>query len=122
MNEGVNSDMTDPAPAVVTGYHAHVYFDVNTRDKAWALRESVGKVFAIPVGRFHEKVVGPHPRWSYQLTIPADQFGVIVPWLMLHRDGLTVFVHPETGDDLADHTKHAIWMGEMPELNLDALR
>ena len=30
-------------------------------------------------------------------------FPDIVPWLMLNRRGLTVFVHPETGDNLADH-------------------
>ncbi|MFQ5938851.1 MAG: DOPA 4,5-dioxygenase family protein [Alphaproteobacteria bacterium] len=37
---------------------------------------------------------------------------------MLNRDGLTVFVHPETGDDLADHLDHALWLGEKLELNL----
>ena len=37
---------------------------------------------------------------------------------MLNRDGLTVFVHPGTGDDLADHRDHALWLGEKLELNL----
>jgi DOPA 4,5-dioxygenase len=27
-------------------------------------------------------------------------------------------MHPETGDDLLDHTEHAIWMGAMRPLNL----
>ena len=33
-----------------------------------------------------------------------------------------VFVHPETGDPVPDHTDHALWMGEKLDLNLDKLR
>jgi len=31
---------------------------------------------------------------------------------------LVVFLHPDTGDDLKDHTEHAIWMGSMRTLDL----
>ena len=34
------------------------------------------------------------------------------------RNGLVVFLHPDTGDDLLDHTDHAIWMGAMRPLDL----
>ena len=37
--------------------------------------------------------------------------------LALNRAGLVVFLHPETGDVLADHTEHAIWMGAKLELD-----
>jgi DOPA 4,5-dioxygenase len=40
---------------------------------------------------------------------------------MLNRHGLAVLVHPETGRDLADHTAHAAWLGEMLPLRLDVL-
>jgi DOPA 4,5-dioxygenase len=110
-------------PTSVTGYHAHVYFDAATRERAWRLRETVAGAFpAAQIGRFHEKNVGPHPRWSFQIAFAPDQFDRIVPWLMLNRDGLTVFLHPETGDALTDHAERAIWMGELLPLNLDALR
>lgn len=109
-------------PQPVNAYHAHVYFDAATREKAWALRETVGKLFDAEIGRFHEKPVGPHPRWSFQIAFKSGQFARIVPWLMLNRNGLTVFLHPETGDALTDHAERAIWMGEMLPLNLDALR
>ncbi len=33
-----------------------------------------------------------------------------------------MLVHPETGDDVIDHTDHALWLGEKLELNIDALR
>ena len=37
---------------------------------------------------------------------------------MLNRDGLVVFLHPETGNALLDHRDWATWMGEIRPLNL----
>jgi aromatic ring-cleaving dioxygenase len=75
--------------------------------------------FAVPVGHFHLRPVGPHPRGSVQLTIPPDQFGEFAQWLALNRDGLTIFVHANTGDDVADHTRHVIWFGPSESLRLE---
>ena len=58
----------------------------------------------------------------YQVIFSAGEFAKLVPWLMLNRDGLDVLVHPETGDDVADHTAHAVWLGEKLDLNIDVLR
>jgi DOPA 4,5-dioxygenase len=41
---------------------------------------------------------------------------------MLNRDGLTILLHPETGDDYTDHSAHAIWFGEVLPLRLEVLR
>lgn len=93
------------------------------RATARALRERVGKVFpGAEVGRFHEKNVGPHPRWSCQIGFGLELFGTLVPWLMLNRDDLTIFLHPVTGDDLAEHKDYPIWMGEILDVNLDMFR
>ena len=35
----------------------------------------------MPVGHYHLRPVGPHPRGSVQLTVPADQFGEFAQWL-----------------------------------------
>ena len=78
----------EAAAVVVTGYHAHVYFDAAARDHAWALRNLIEENFDIEMGRFHEKPVGPHPRFSYQVAFTPAQFGQIVPWLARHRGGL----------------------------------
>ena len=102
----------------ITEFHAHVYFDDASLGQARELCEIAGSKFPLRVGRVHERLVGPHPRWSCQLAFPLELFGDVVPWLALHRDGLTVFVHPETGDVVKDHTQHALWMGEMLDLNL----
>ena len=105
----------------IKGYHAHVYFDEATVEQARALRERISEEFDYTVGRFHEKNVGPHPRWSFQIAFEPDALGTIVPWLSLNRKGLTVFVHGRSGDDIYDHTELVMWLGESVELNLDAL-
>ena len=105
----------------ITGYHAHVYFDAASRDEAHKLCEAAGRRFALSVGRMHDKPVGPHPRGSCQLAFAAEQFGEIVPWLIANRNGLTVFAHASTGDDLKDHTDHMIWLGPSETLDLAAL-
>jgi DOPA 4,5-dioxygenase len=46
------------APAI-QDYHAHVYFDADSREPATALREEIETHFDIEMGRWHEKEVGP---------------------------------------------------------------
>lgn len=106
---------------VIEGYHAHVYYDpVATRGKAERLRERIAAQFpGAKLGRWHDALVGPHPQSMYQVAFPAPMLGTFVPWLMLNRDGLTVLLHPETGDDYADHTAHAAWFGAVLPLRLE---
>ncbi|MQA57811.1 DOPA 4,5-dioxygenase family protein [Pseudomonas piscis] len=102
----------------IKGYHAHVYFDASTIEQARALCEQAAQLFDLRMGRVHERQVGPHPDWSCQLAFGPELFGQVVPWLALNRQGLVVFLHPETGDELKDHTDHAIWMGALRPLDL----
>ena len=106
----------------IKDWHAHVYFDPTTRDAAWALRERIETAFDIQMGRFHEKPVGPHPRFSYQVHFQNQQLAPLLAWLALNRGELTVFVHPNTGEDLEDHRDRAIWLGQQVTLHLDALK
>ena len=101
-----------------SSFHAHVYFDGSSFEQADQLCDEAGRRFKLSVGRKHKKPVGPHPCWSCQLTFGAENFGSVVPWLALNRNGLTIFIHANTGDDLKDHTEHTIWMGKMEPLNL----
>ena len=102
----------------ISGYHAHVYFDVATLPQALALCENAVDLFEIEMGRVHQKPVGPHPCWSCQLAFSAKIFSGLVPWLALRRDGLTILVHPQTGDELRDHRDYAMWMGKVEPLDL----
>ncbi|MEO1191416.1 MAG: DOPA 4,5-dioxygenase family protein [Pseudomonadota bacterium] len=99
-------------------FHAHVYFSQETMAQAEALCREAAERFGVTMGRMHTQPVGPHPAWSCQLAFPPEVFGEVIPWLAINRDGLTIFVHPNTGDELADHVRHAIWMGQLLPLNL----
>lgn len=101
----------------ITDFHAHVYYDENTIEQAEALCLQARDLFSLTMGRLHQKPVGPHPMWSCQLAFEASQFAEIIPWLALNRDGLVVFVHPNTGNDYDDHTKHVMWLGDSQTLN-----
>ena len=99
-------------------YHAHVYFNADSFDTAEQLCKSASEEFAIPMGRLHQKPVGPHPVWSCQLSFRGDLFGEITQWLNYHRDGLDILIHPVTEDDLKDHRDYAMWLGNSYELDL----
>jgi aromatic ring-cleaving dioxygenase len=105
----------------IASYHAHVYFDAGDREQARQLCEAAGREFGVTVGRIHDKPIGPHPRGSCQLAFGADKFAAVIPWLILNRNGLTVFAHAETGETLKDHTEHVLWLGPSETLNLSAL-
>jgi aromatic ring-cleaving dioxygenase len=111
-------------PKSITHYHAHVYYDpASTRERAERLRERIAEIFPKALlGRWHDEPVGPHPRSMYQIAFPSALLASFLPWLMLNRNGLTILVHPETGNDLADHTDHAMWLGGILRLRLGVFR
>ena len=117
-----NAVMIKRPKNVYQHYHAHVYFGPGQVEQARALCSSAAELFDVRMGRVHERPVGPHPEWSCQLTFDTDTFDRVIPWLEAHRDGLDVFVHGQTGDDLADHTTHATWLGQEHVLKLDMFR
>ena len=111
-------------PGPITGYHAHVYYDpATTRGRAERLRGRVAAEFPqAKLGRWHDELVGPHTQAMYQIAFPSSLLASFLPWLMLNRDGLTILLHPETGDDCRDHTAHAVWFGAVLPLRLEALK
>jgi aromatic ring-cleaving dioxygenase len=119
----MNTDMTFRDAAAIESWHAHIYFDAASRDAAWAFREQIDAHWGtqLQIGRFHERPVGPHPMWSYQLAFTHAQFADVVGWLTLNHGALDVFLHPNTGDALRDHRDAAVWIGHSHELVLKAL-
>lgn len=105
----------------IENFHAHVYYDADTRKQAEKLCKATGKKFGVKVGRMHDNPVGPHPRGSCQLTVDNDQFADVIPWLIQNRRGLTIFAHAQTGAALKDHTEHVLWLGPSEKLKLSAL-
>ena len=107
----------------VASWHAHVYFDAASRDTAFALCERIVATFdgKMDMGRFHERPVGPHPQWSYQIAFDPQHLAEIATWLTLNHGALDVFMHPNTGHSLRDHRDCAVWIGRSHVLNLAAL-
>lgn len=114
---------------MITSFHAHIYFSPETRTSALALKERLAaaaitggtEVTGITIGRFHEVPVGPHLLPMFTVVVPHQAFTATVSWLMLEHGPHSVLIHPETGDDRADHSIHALWLGERLELDFSKL-
>jgi DOPA 4,5-dioxygenase len=106
----------------IKNFHAHVYYDPETRDVAAHVRDAIAEQFDTELGRWRDEPVGPHPKSMYQVKFSPQEFGKVVPWLMLNHQGLDVLIHPSTDDDVGDHTHRALWLGEKLALNIDFLR
>ena len=119
--------MPQPSERPILSWHAHVYYDPTaTRPRAEQVREGIAQRFRVQLGRWHDAPVGPHSAPMYQVAFDVDLFAALVPWLALHREGLSVLVHPNTLAPRADHLVHAIWLGAplalRPEALPDAIR
>jgi DOPA 4,5-dioxygenase len=106
----------------IWSYHAHVYFkDALERSRAELLRERIGMRFSVQLGRWHDREVGPHTQSMYQVAFAPELFASFVPWLMQNRLGLTILLHPNTGQPRADHMTHAFWFGAVLAVKEESL-
>jgi aromatic ring-cleaving dioxygenase len=106
----------------IYGYHAHVYYDADTLTVAERLRAGLAENFPIELGQFSGAEVGPHPVPQFQIIFTNEQFKDVVPWLMVHRDGLDILVHPLTDDMVDDHSVYALWLGAPIALKLHTMQ
>jgi aromatic ring-cleaving dioxygenase len=116
--------MTDPTtePVKIDGYHAHVYYDTETRQRAERLRQTIAAALGVEVRELSDEPRGPHPVPQFRFTFTAAQFENVVPWLMLNREGLDVLVHPLTDNSYDDHSRYAVWLGAPVALKLNTMR
>ncbi len=112
----MNKDATE-----IKNYHAHVYYDAETRELAAHVRKGLEQ-FEARLGSWHDEPVGPHTKGMYQVEFLPKVFAAIVPWLMLNREGLDVLVHPSTGDGYGDHMIRSLWLGTKLAINEKAFK
>ncbi len=113
--------MTAGGDPAVKGFHAHVYFDPATRETAAGIHDELAGRFSLDC-RWRDVPIGPHTRPNFRVRFSPEEFGRVVPWLMLHRERLSVLVHPDTGDRVGAHTERALWLGDKLALNVEFLR
>ena len=110
------------SPETIREYHAHIYYDDETRSVAAEVRAALSERFDVTMGRWRDEPVGPHPIAMFQVAFVPELFAEFVPWLMLNRKGLTILVHPDTGHPVPDHEDYPLWLGEKLDLDIDILR
>jgi aromatic ring-cleaving dioxygenase len=108
-------------------YHAHIYYEPENRTIAemlhYRLSELTKSGDGSPIhfiGQLRDSKVTPHPIPQFVIHITKENFEAVLPIIAL--SGLRALVHPLTGDDLADHTSSAQWIGEPLELDLTSFR
>ena len=99
-------------PGEIRDYHAHVSYDPDDREKALLLRDEVGSRFQAVLGRMRDEPVGPHPKAMFMVEFGTEGFARLVPWLMVNHQGLSIFIHPNTGNVVEDHRDNALWINE----------
>lgn len=113
------SESPEQSVDLIKGYHAHVYYDAATKPVADRLREAVAARFDVRLGRWHDDPIGPHPPpAAIRLNSPLTSLAI---WCRGWRS-TTRASRCSTGNAIADHSAHVLWLGGSRELNLTALR
>ncbi|HDS1579484.1 DOPA 4,5-dioxygenase family protein [Stenotrophomonas maltophilia] len=101
----------------IKSYHAHIYFDEDSFAKAALLRRWAAERFPVELGNWNLEPRGPHVTPSFYFGFTNDLLPVLVPWLQLNSLGLTILIHPNTGDGRADHLHYALWVNRAQPVN-----
>jgi len=71
---------------------------------------------AVPL--FNVQPRGPHPSGSFETWVPKEYLADALSFFTLHRNGLSIFIHPLTRHEIEDHTGRSSWLGTSWKLDL----
>lgn len=101
----------------VRSYHAHIYFDEDSYAKAAQIRRWAAERFPVELGDWNLEPRGPHVTPSFYFGFTNELLPIVVPWLQLNSLGLTILLHPNTGDPRSDHLYYALWVNRSQPVN-----
>jgi len=111
-------------------YDVHVYYTNQSQQRveAMALRQLMTDTF--PWMNFYnpkDRPIGPHPLPMWEADFGAydnrNRLGEVYALLKKEHGNLSVLIHPHSIDgDYEDHTRHALWFGEVLELRIGGWR
>ncbi|KAF1916091.1 DOPA-like domain-containing protein [Ampelomyces quisqualis] len=99
------------------GFDVHIYFlqsDAEETKFATQLWERIRREFPeLRIYNVWDRPIGPHPVAMFEVNLfTPEQFGAFIPWLVINRGPLSALIHPNTDDEMRDHTQRATWMGQ----------
>lgn len=116
--------MSRPKVIKVERYHSHIYFTLEEYDKAERVRSNMRR-HLVGIADVYDLVdypIGPHTMPMFEIDFPAKSMGKVVEVLLEFREGLSILIHPLSGDHYADHTEYPIWIGKPVELKTALLK
>jgi aromatic ring-cleaving dioxygenase len=106
----------------IKSYHAHIYFDEDSYEKAALIRKWSAERFSIELGDWNDEPRGPHVTPSFYFGFENALLPVVVPWLQLNSLGLTMLLHPNTDDPRADHLYYTLRVNRAQPVNAYAMK
>jgi DOPA 4,5-dioxygenase len=101
-------------------FHAHVYYPLEEKSKAEAVHAAIALQLQ---GKFsklsdlNDRPVGPHPLPTFEVHFVDADLKPFRSLLEEYRQGLSVLIHIDTGDDHLDHRENIEWLGDPVKLD-----
>ncbi|MCI5059461.1 MAG: DOPA 4,5-dioxygenase family protein [Alphaproteobacteria bacterium] len=96
-------------------HHIHIYHEPETDSKETA-QQVADKLSALFKGYVIKtssgEASGPHLKPNFLVHVQPEILGEVVSWLQFNHQGLSIAIHPKTGNGLTDHRDHSIWFGK----------
>lgn len=64
---------------------------------------------------------GPHPIGSFETWVPTEYVGSVMSFFMIHRQELTILMHPLSSNAIEDHIGRSVFFGPPVALNLNVI-
>lgn len=114
-------------PVKFNTFHSHVYYTTETKQQAFELHKKITEHFlkqgsSVEMKPLIDRCLGPHTLWMFEFNFNADLFSEAFSFLCEHRQGLSVLIHPISGNEILDHTDYAMFLGRKEALNLSVLK